>query len=145
MELQPGADVDLEDEIVVVRGGDEGDGIIRGLWIYEEGEDMSTAGLRGEVESLVRSCVEAVQVDGVDHDSWGDVAEERYTIHEHRGRTNGTHILPTDTSIHQQEQNSPVRELAPDASYFPPQPQPQPKQDKLGALFHRAIVNYQGS
>ena len=145
MELQPGADVDLEDEIVVVRGGGEGDGMIRGFWIYEEGEDTSTAGLRGEVESLVRSCVEATQVDGVDHDSWSDLEAERYTIYEYGDQMNGTHVLPIDTLAHQQEYNRPVRESALDASYFPPRNQPQPKQDKLSALFQKAIVDYRGS
>lgn len=145
MELQPGADVDLEDEIVIVRGGEEGDGPIRGFWIYEEGEDTSTAGLRGEVESLLRSCVEASQVEGINDDNWGDLEDERYPIYDYGGHSNGTHVLPIDTLIHKVEQNRPVYESAPDTPYFQPQNQPQTKQDFLGALFHKAMINYRGS
>lgn len=145
MELQPGADVDLEDEIVVVRGGVEGDGAIRGFWIYEEGENTSTAGLRDDVESLVRSCVEASRVDVVDDNNGGDLEDEKYPAHEDGHYVNGTRLLPVGTLNHQQEQNHAVREPAPDASYFPPQTQAQPKEDILGALFHKAMLNYRGS
>lgn len=145
LELQPGADVDLEDEIVVVRGGVERDGMIRGFWIYEEGENTSTAGLRSEVEGLVRSCVEASRVEGVDDDSGGDLGDETYLPHEDGDYINGTHVLSTHTLTHQQQQAHPVHEPALDSNLLSPETQSQPQHDFLGPLFHKAMLNYRGS
>lgn len=144
LELRPGANVDLENEIVVVRGGAEADDMICGLWIYEEGENKSTAGMRDEVEGMLRSCVEASQVEW-ENDNGSDLGNKNYSAHGDGGYTNGTYISPIDVFTDQQQEDHPVLEPAPDPSLVPQQTQSQPEQDILGALFHRAMLNYRGS
>lgn len=146
LELQPGADVDLEEEIVVVRGGAE-DGMIWGLWIFEEGENKSTAGMRSEVERVVRSCVEASR--GVEEDDGhGSVpGEENSYTYGNGDYVNGTHVSPIDSPLQQPQDQSVLRSV-PDLNPALPRSQPLASQgghDILGALFHRAMLNYRGS
>ena len=146
LELQPGADVVLEDEIVVVRGGVKEDGLIWGLWIYEEGENNSTAGMRAEVERVVRSCVENSLVEGADHDNGNDPGDDKYSAHGDGDNGNGTHVSPIVSSTHsEQQQDHPALKPAPDSSSNSPQTQSQPKHDILGALFRKAMLNYRCS
>lgn len=144
LELQPGADVDLENEIVVVRGGVEEDGMIWGLWIFEEGDEKSTAGMRGEVERVVRSCVEASRGGGGDDGNGSDLMDENCSANGDGDYANGTHVSPIDSPTHQQHQQ-PVPESAPPSSLVSPQTRSQPGHDILGALFHKAMLNYRGS
>ncbi len=149
LELRPGADVDLEEEIVVVRGGGgvEEDGMIWGLWIFEEGDEKSTAGMRGEVERVVRSCVEATWPAG-EHDSNGNLVGDGHShTHGDGDYVNGAHVSPIDPPP-EQPQHQPLPRTSPEASIASAQAQssePQPGQDILGALFHRAMLNYRGS
>lgn len=146
LELQPGADVDLEEEIVVVRGGAE-DGMIWGLWIFEEGEEKSTAGMRSEVERVVRSCVEASRGWEEDDDNGSFPGDENSYTHEDGDYANGTHVSLID-SPPQQPQDQTVPRSVPDLNPISPQSQPLASQaghDILGALFHRAMLNYRGS
>ena len=135
--LQPGADVDLEDEIVVVRGGVEDDGMIWGLWIFEEGEGKSTAGMRDEVERVVRSCVEASRVVG-GHEGNGTILEEENSSY--------MHVSPIDSPPRQPENHfAPNSALDPSSTVLQTQSaESQSGRDILGALFHRAMLNYRG-
>lgn len=147
LELQPGADVELEDEIVVVRGGAEDDGMIWGIWIYEEGENTSTAGLRGEVERLVKSCVEASGVEEGSDGNEDHSGNETHPAHEDDDYKISTHISPVDVSTHQEPQDHPMHRTGSGRKVgsAPSQTQSEPEHDHLGALFRKAMLNFRGS
>lgn len=143
-ELMPSADVDLEEEIIVMRADDADDSVIWGIWLFEEGEGSSTAGIRNKVTRKIRECIDTVQAEAEPvGDSMALGEGDEYSYEDLYGSSDA-HVSPIESPLQRlQAEQFPMSRSDPSSTLPPVEPsEKRPPRGNLEALLHRAMQNY---